>query len=142
AGPDVLHIRAAGNRGWLRLSRRPDGRGRDRARNRGPGHGSPRTPGVRGSGPAPRGGFLLGPLGRGDAAHLRGGASRLPPAARGAGAADRMRTAVVHDWLNGMRGGEKVLEAILPLVPNPTIFTLFHVPGSVSPATEGSPHRA
>ena len=30
-----------------------------------------------------------------------------------------MRTAVVHDWLNGMRGGEKVLEAILPLVPEP-----------------------
>ena len=42
-----------------------------------------------------------------------------------------MRTAVVHDWLNGMRGGEKVLEAILPLVPEPTIFTLFHVPGAV-----------
>lgn len=50
-----------------------------------------------------------------------------------------MRTAVVHDWLNGMRGGEKVLEAILPLVPEPTIFTLFHVPGSVSPAIERHP---
>ncbi len=50
-----------------------------------------------------------------------------------------MRTAVVHDWLNGMRGGEKVLEAILPLVPEPTIFTLFHVPGSVSPAIEKHP---
>jgi glycosyltransferase involved in cell wall biosynthesis len=50
-----------------------------------------------------------------------------------------MRTAVVHDWLNGMRGGEKVLEAILPLVPSPTIFTLFHVPGSVSPAIERYP---
>lgn len=53
-----------------------------------------------------------------------------------------MRTAVVHDWLNGMRGGEKVLEAILPLVPEPTIFTLFHVPGSVSPAIERHPIRA
>ena len=50
-----------------------------------------------------------------------------------------MKTAVVHDWLNGMRGGEKVLEAILPLVPEPTIFTLFHVPGSVSPAIERHP---
>ena len=50
-----------------------------------------------------------------------------------------LRTAVVHDWLNGMRGGEKVLEAILPLVPEPTIFTLFHVPGSVSPAIERHP---
>jgi len=53
-----------------------------------------------------------------------------------------MRTAVVHDWLNGMRGGEKVLEAILPLVPNPTIFTLFHVPGSVSREIERYPIRA
>lgn len=50
-----------------------------------------------------------------------------------------MRTAVVHDWLNGMRGGEKVLETILPLVPEPTVFTLFHVPGSVSPAIERHP---
>ena len=53
-----------------------------------------------------------------------------------------MRTAVVHDWLNGMRGGENVLEAILPLVPNPTIFTLFHVPGAVSPGIERYPIRA
>jgi glycosyltransferase involved in cell wall biosynthesis len=53
----------------------------------------------------------------------------------------RRRTAVVHDWLNGMRGGEKVLEAILPLVPEPTIFTLFHVPGSVSPEIERHPIR-
>lgn len=53
-----------------------------------------------------------------------------------------MRTAVVHDWLNGMRGGEKVLEEILPLLPNPTLFTLFHSPGSVSPSIERYPIRA
>ncbi|MEO8188705.1 MAG: glycosyltransferase [Acidobacteriota bacterium] len=53
-----------------------------------------------------------------------------------------MRTAVVHDWLNGMRGGEKVLEAILETVPDPTIFTLFHVPGAVSPAIERFPIQA
>jgi glycosyltransferase involved in cell wall biosynthesis len=52
-----------------------------------------------------------------------------------------MKTAVVHDWLNGMRGGEKVLEEILPLVPEPTIFTLFHAPGSVSSAIERYPIR-
>lgn len=52
-----------------------------------------------------------------------------------------MRTAVVHDWLNGMRGGEKVLDAILPRLPDPTIFTLFHVPGSVSASIEGFPIR-
>jgi glycosyltransferase involved in cell wall biosynthesis len=53
-----------------------------------------------------------------------------------------MKTAVVHDWLNGMRGGEKVLEAILPLLPDPTVFTLFHVPGSVSASIERYPIRA
>ncbi len=52
-----------------------------------------------------------------------------------------MRTAVVHDWLNGMRGGEKVLEALLPLVPDPTIYTLFHTPGAVSPGIEKYPIR-
>jgi glycosyltransferase involved in cell wall biosynthesis len=52
-----------------------------------------------------------------------------------------VKTAVVHDWLNGMRGGEKVLEAILRLVPNPTIFTLFHVPGSTSSGIERYPIR-
>jgi glycosyltransferase involved in cell wall biosynthesis len=52
-----------------------------------------------------------------------------------------VKTAVVHDWLNGMRGGERVLEAILPLVPEPTIFTLFHVPGSVSASIERHPIR-
>ncbi len=34
------------------------------------------------------------------------------------------RVAIVHDWLNGMRGGEKALEAILELFPQADIFTL------------------
>jgi len=46
------------------------------------------------------------------------------------------KVAVVHDWLTGMRGGEHVLEAILDLVPEAELFTLFHFPGSVSPAIE------
>jgi glycosyltransferase involved in cell wall biosynthesis len=46
------------------------------------------------------------------------------------------RVAVIHDWLTGMRGGEHVLEAILDLVPDAEIFTLFHFPGSVSQAIE------
>jgi len=50
-----------------------------------------------------------------------------------------MRTAVVHDWLTGMRGGELVLEEILGLVPEPTIFTLFHFPGTVSSRIERFP---
>jgi len=44
--------------------------------------------------------------------------------------------ALTHDWLNGMRGGEKVLEALCEQYPDADIFTLFHVPGSVSPAIE------
>jgi glycosyltransferase involved in cell wall biosynthesis len=40
-----------------------------------------------------------------------------------------------------MRGGEKVLEALLPLLPDPVIFTLFYVPGSVSPDIERYPIR-
>ena len=35
-----------------------------------------------------------------------------------------MRVAVVHDWLTGIRGGEKVLEQILQLYPEADIFTL------------------
>ncbi len=46
------------------------------------------------------------------------------------------KVAVIHDWLTGMRGGEHVLEAILDLVPDAELFTLFHFPGSVSPAIE------
>jgi len=35
-----------------------------------------------------------------------------------------MRIALVHDWLNGMRGGEKVLEVLCELYPQAEIFTL------------------
>lgn len=35
------------------------------------------------------------------------------------------KVAIVHDWLNGMRGGEKVLEQFLDLYPEADIFTLF-----------------
>lgn len=47
-----------------------------------------------------------------------------------------MRVAIVHDWLNGMRGGEKVLEALLEVFPRATIYTLLHERGKVSAAIE------
>jgi glycosyltransferase involved in cell wall biosynthesis len=50
-----------------------------------------------------------------------------------------MRLAIIHDWLNGMRGGEKVLEALLELYPTATIYTLFHEPGRVSSRIEKHP---
>ena len=46
------------------------------------------------------------------------------------------RVAIVHDWLTGMRGGEKVLEAICALYPDATLFTLVRVPGTVSETIE------
>lgn len=44
-----------------------------------------------------------------------------------------MRCAIVHYWLLGMRGGEKVLEELCRILPNPDIFTLFYEPDRVSP---------
>ena len=46
------------------------------------------------------------------------------------------RIALVHDWLTGMRGGEKVLEVLCEAYPTADLLTLFHVRGSVSPAIE------
>src|SRR4030065_1075068 len=46
------------------------------------------------------------------------------------------RVALVHDWLTGMRGGEKVLEVLCELYPDATLFTLIHNRGSVSPLIE------
>jgi glycosyltransferase involved in cell wall biosynthesis len=43
------------------------------------------------------------------------------------------KVAIIHDWLNGMRGGEKVLEEILRLYPDADVFTLFYEPEKVSP---------
>jgi glycosyltransferase involved in cell wall biosynthesis len=51
------------------------------------------------------------------------------------------KVAIVHDWLTGMRGGEKVLESICELYPGATIFTLVHQPGRVSPTIEAHPIR-
>jgi glycosyltransferase involved in cell wall biosynthesis len=50
-----------------------------------------------------------------------------------------MKVALVHDWLTGMRGGEKVLEVLCERYPRADIFTLLHVRGSVSPAIERLP---
>ena len=44
--------------------------------------------------------------------------------------------ALVHDWLTGMRGGERCLEVVCELFPDAPLYTLLHVPGSVSPVIE------
>jgi glycosyltransferase involved in cell wall biosynthesis len=50
-----------------------------------------------------------------------------------------LRVALVHDWLTGMRGGEKCLEVFCEIFPQADIYTLLHVKGSVSPTIEKHP---
>jgi glycosyltransferase involved in cell wall biosynthesis len=47
-----------------------------------------------------------------------------------------MKVALVHDWLTGMRGGEKILEVFCELFPDATIFATIHNEGIMSPAIE------
>jgi len=47
-----------------------------------------------------------------------------------------VRIALVHDWLTGMRGGEKCLEVLCRRLPDARLFTLLHVAGSTSPTIE------
>jgi glycosyltransferase involved in cell wall biosynthesis len=52
-----------------------------------------------------------------------------------------MRVALIHDWLTGLRGGEKVLEGLCELFPDATLFTMVHVPHSTSDVIESHPIR-
>jgi len=52
-----------------------------------------------------------------------------------------MRVALVHDWLTGMRGGERVLERVCRRLPGAVIHTLLWNRGSVSPEIESHPIR-
>jgi len=61
------------------------------------------------------------------------------PTDRGPG--ERPEVALVHDWLTGMRGGERCLEVFCEIFPGAPLYTLLHVPGSVSPAIERHPIR-
>ena len=47
-----------------------------------------------------------------------------------------MRIALIHDWLTGMRGGEKVLDALCDVFPAADLFTMVHVPGTASAKIE------
>ncbi len=47
-----------------------------------------------------------------------------------------MKVALVHDWLTGRRGGEKVLEVFAELYPEAPIYTLIRFPGSQHPSLE------
>jgi glycosyltransferase involved in cell wall biosynthesis len=60
----------------------------------------------------------------------RSGQNDLPKSLAG------LRVALVHDWLTGMRGGEKCLEVLCRAFPNATLYSLIHKRGSLSPAIE------
>lgn len=47
-----------------------------------------------------------------------------------------VRVVLVHDWLTGMRGGEKVLASLCRLYPKADLLTLVHARGAVSPQIE------
>lgn len=47
-----------------------------------------------------------------------------------------MKLALVHDWLTGMRGGEKCLAALCRRFPDARLFTLLHAAGTTSPDIE------
>ncbi len=57
-------------------------------------------------------------------------------------ALDALRPIFVHDWLTGMRGGEKVLDVLCRRWPTAPLYTVLHRRGSVSPAIEQRPVRA
>ena len=48
-----------------------------------------------------------------------------------------LRIALVHDWLTGMRGGEKVLGSLCKLFPEAHLFTLLHHKGACESLVHG-----
>jgi glycosyltransferase involved in cell wall biosynthesis len=61
-----------------------------------------------------------------------GSKNRIPAGAQISG----LKVALVHDWLTGMRGGEKALETLCSRFPDAALWTLVHVPGTVSEIIE------
>ncbi|MCF7838009.1 MAG: glycosyltransferase [Candidatus Marinimicrobia bacterium] len=49
------------------------------------------------------------------------------------------RVVLVHDWLTGMRGGERVLEVLADWFPAAPIYTLFARPAALSPTLTAHP---
>src|SRR3970282_1024877 len=85
----------------------------------------------------PRGGRWRSPSSRRSASSSTTGAGGFPPSrARESLPGMAMRVALIHDWLTGMRGGERCLEVFCEIFPEADLFTLLHVPGSVSPVIE------
>lgn len=52
-----------------------------------------------------------------------------------------MRIALVHDWITGLRGGERVLDAIARAHPDAHLHSLIHRPGVSTPAIDALPRH-
>lgn len=50
-----------------------------------------------------------------------------------------IKVAILHDWLVGFRGGERMLEALCEMYPEADIYTLLHKKGSVPHSIEKHP---
>ena len=50
-----------------------------------------------------------------------------------------MKVALIHDWLNGMRGGEKILEVLAEIFPDAHIYTLLYEPEKISSTINNLP---
>ena len=48
----------------------------------------------------------------------------------------------MHDWVNGLRGGERVLHELATLYPDADLYTLFYRPGATTPAIDRLKIRA
>ncbi|MBI5183585.1 MAG: glycosyltransferase family 4 protein, partial [Nitrospinae bacterium] len=48
-----------------------------------------------------------------------------------------LKIAIVHDWLTGMRGGERCLEILCEIFPSADLYTLLHIKGRMSKQIEG-----
>lgn len=51
----------------------------------------------------------------------------------------KLRVALAHDWLTGMRGGERVLETLCRMFPDAPIYTLVYNPDAVSALIRSHP---
>ncbi len=89
--------------------------------------------GIRGAGLRTRTGYGEAGIGAG----RRLGSDHPLPSDHGVPASlAGLRVALVHDWLTGMRGGEKCLEVLCRAFPDATLYTLIHRRGSLSPTIE------
>lgn len=57
----------------------------------------------------------------------------VPVVGRAAPITSGMKVAIVHYWLVGMRGGEKVVEGLCELFPEADVFTHVYFPQAISP---------